>query len=209
MKIVATSDTHFPYDEKDGLIPDGDLLIHAGDLMYTGYPDEWLPNLTWLGNMRHKRKIFVPGNHDFHVQNYMGPAYQDCRKRKIQLIANKAYDLTVELPNKMLLLGLPWVTQLPGWAFNETEESLNDFVRSLPKADIVVSHSPPKGIADINDWGCRAWRLYQVMHKPEIWICGHIHEAYGEHAHNGTSFFNVAMCDRDYLQVNPAMVIGV
>ena len=37
-RIVATSDTHFPFS--GDLIPDGDILIHAGDLMYYGDPGE-------------------------------------------------------------------------------------------------------------------------------------------------------------------------
>jgi Icc-related predicted phosphoesterase len=88
-------------------------------------------------------------------------------------------------------------------------QALLKFVTVLPKADIVISHSPPRinGMDGKGNWGVEAWSLYQQIHKPEIWINGHIHECYGEHAHNGTFFYNVAMCDRKYEQVNPAMVI--
>lgn len=39
MRIVATSDTHFV--PVQGWIPDGDVFVHAGDLMQDGYPSEW------------------------------------------------------------------------------------------------------------------------------------------------------------------------
>lgn len=177
--------------------------------MYTGYPDEWLPCINSFKNLTHPLKIFVPGNHDFHPNVYTGPAFQDLRKRGVIMVGTHPDHYTYELPNGMILLGLPFVTGLPGWAFNRTEEELSSLVRSLPKADIVVSHSPPQGIGDGENWGVRAWRLYQIMHKPKIWINGHIHECYGEYAVNGTEFHNVAMCDRRYVQVNKAHVIDV
>lgn len=211
MRIVATSDTHFPF--KPEQIPDGDVFIHAGDLMYTGYYDEWYPVLDSIAALPHKIKIYVPGNHDFHPFLYKGPAYHDCRKRGIRMIGNLSeYPTTVipdGTPEGLTILGLPYVTDLPGWAFNQTEEHLSDLARRLPKADIVVSHSPPQGIMDGDNWGVRAWRLYQLYNKPSHWICGHIHECYGEHAENGTIFHNVAMCDRRYKQVNAPHIIDL
>lgn len=207
MRIVATSDTHFPFEPER--IPDGDVFIHAGDLMYTGYPDEWAPAIKPFGVLQHGTKIFVPGNHDFHIQNYTGSAVHDLSKRRVRMLGTHDAYYTTTLPNGMIVLGLPFVTNLQGWAYNRTEEQLYDLVQEMPPADIVVSHSPPKGVADINDWGVRAWRWYQMIHKPQIWICGHIHEAYGEHAHGGTLFYNVAMCDVNYKQVNAPMVIDV
>jgi predicted phosphodiesterase len=62
MRLVATSDTHFDFPPE--FVPDGDVFLHCGDLMYTGYPDEWKGRVESLAALPHKLKILVPGNHD-------------------------------------------------------------------------------------------------------------------------------------------------
>lgn len=211
MKIVATADTHFPFAKEK--IPEGDVFFHAGDLMYTGYPGEWIPRINCFGALqnRFEKMYYVPGNHDVHVEQYTGVANQDLRERGVIMLGTHPNCMTTTLPNGMIVLGLPFVTGLWGWAFNREEEGLDSYVHMLPAADIVVSHSPPRiaGMDGAGEWGVKAWTLYQKIHKPQIWINGHIHECYGEHAHNGTLFYNVAMCNRAYDQVNKPMVIEI
>ena len=78
MRIVATSDTHHVVDVST--IPDGDVFMHCGDLCRTGYPDDFECQLEWLAKLPHKTKLFTPGNHDFHLQVYPGPALQQLRE---------------------------------------------------------------------------------------------------------------------------------
>ena len=211
MKIVATSDTHFPFDDR--LIPDGDVFLHGGDLMSSGYEREWYSRVESLKNLPHKTKIYVPGNHDFHVQNYTGPANQDLRAAGVHLLGTHSHYFTHELENGMVVLGLPFVTGLESWAFNRSEDDLERLVDCLPDADIVLSHSPPSGILDKTNGGYHvgvlAWYKYLMTRSPKIWICGHIHESYGHRNVRGTDFYNVAMCNRQYEQANPAVVIEV
>ena len=63
-RIVCISDTHCA--EID--VPDGDILLHAGDLTYMGKPDELRVVMDWLSSLPHKHKIFIAGNHDFSFQ---------------------------------------------------------------------------------------------------------------------------------------------
>jgi hypothetical protein len=62
LTIVAMADTHTFHDELD--VPDGDVLIHAGDMGRIGS----LPELEWardfLATLPHPYKIVVAGNHD-------------------------------------------------------------------------------------------------------------------------------------------------
>ena len=217
MRIVATSDTHFnvPPDVATRLIPDGDILVHAGDLMYQGTPDEWPVVTEWLANMPHKHKIYVPGNHDFHTALYMGIARADLRRRcGVHMLTVETGNRLV-LPNKMQLVGLPFVTGLPGWAYNTSEDALDAFLSELQPADIVVSHAPVyRHLDKVNpkeSVGCVAYNRWWTKHSAEIkhWINGHIHESYGTEKDEGTTFYNVCMCDREYKQVNPAMVIDL
>lgn len=62
VRIVYISDTHEFHRELD--IPDGDILIHAGDFSFfcgALHADFSV----WLGELPHRVKIVVPGNHEF------------------------------------------------------------------------------------------------------------------------------------------------
>jgi Icc-related predicted phosphoesterase len=216
MRIVATSDTHYvPWGETQ--IPDGDVFIHAGDLMQDGYIDEWRSRVEWLAMLPHKVKIYVPGNHDFHMKLYPGPALQNLRNAGVMVIGlpgNSHYD-SIVLPNCMTLLGLPYVTNLPRWAFNIEEKELFSYLRPKPYHDIIVSHMPVHGILDMasngKHAGSKPYRQYfDTYPAPKVWISGHIHEGYGKILDkNGCDFYNVAMCNREYVHQNPPMVIDL
>lgn len=213
MRIVATSDTHFPFD--NSLIPDGDVLIHAGDFMYTGYESEWYPRLESFAALPHKVKILVPGNHDAHVSIYPGPTYQEMRKAGVTLLGTHWQSNKIKLENGTTVLGVPFVTNLPNWSFNRTEEEIDAYMEKHGRANVIVSHSPPRAILDRatdgtgGHWGVAAFRKYLARFQPEHWICGHVHEHYGTTEVEGCKFYNVAMCDENYKQVNPAMVIDL
>lgn len=218
MKIIATSDTHFPF----GPLEDGDVLVHSGDLMMEGTPQEWHARLESLRAQPHKHKIYVPGNHDFHTELYHGVAASEMRRAGVTLLGVKRP--TVEIQG-VRFLGLPWVTGLEGWAWNRSEEWVRDYmeaVATLAKAHVIVSHAPMYGVRDAihpeleghfqRHVGCMAynWWFYQNhVTRPQAWIHGHIHESYGMEEHEGTRFWNVAMCDRNYDQSNPAVSIEV
>jgi hypothetical protein len=215
LRLVFTADTHFEFEPD--LIPEGDYFYHAGDLMYSGYIAEWEARLRSFDRLRTGRyqkfqeMYYVPGNHDMHVYNFMGPANQDLRRVGVKMLGAHPKHTTMTLPNGMVVLGLPYVTGLYGWGFNMDEDDTIALAHMLPRADIVVSHSPPRipGMDGKGDWGVKGWNHYQQLHRPKYWINGHIHECYGEYAVNGTIFHNVSMCNRDYKQVNPALVLDV
>jgi predicted phosphohydrolase len=64
LKLVLLSDTRGRH--RDVTVPDGDLLIHAGDVTrFSKSALEIEDFCTWLGELPHRRKLIVPGNHDF------------------------------------------------------------------------------------------------------------------------------------------------
>lgn len=70
VRIVCISDTHsLQYPD----IPDGDLLIHAGDLCNDGSIAEIQAAVDWLQQLPHPHKVVVCGNHD---------SYFDVRSRR-------------------------------------------------------------------------------------------------------------------------------
>ena len=63
MKIVLISDTHGLHDKI--LLPQGDMIIHAGDVSNKGTYGEVTSFLHWFKNLPFKHKVFIAGNHDF------------------------------------------------------------------------------------------------------------------------------------------------
>lgn len=63
MKLVLISDTHGREPE----LPEGDILVHAGDLTSMGTPDQLIDALAWLQvhSLRFQHTVVIAGNHDF------------------------------------------------------------------------------------------------------------------------------------------------
>src|ERR1035441_113914 len=68
LTIVAISDTHELHREVE--VPPGDLLVHAGDFsMFSKSASAILDFNEWLGELPHRWKILVPGNHEFFLES--------------------------------------------------------------------------------------------------------------------------------------------
>lgn len=218
MRMVVTSDTHFIF--KPELVPVGDVFVHCGDLMYTGYPSEWNGVVASLAALPHKIKLLVPGNHDFHIQNYNGIARAELRRRAGVVLLDD-YNPSIEI-DEVSFSCCPFVTGLPGWAYNRTEEEVERWLELAldPPVDIMVTHSPIYGVLDavhperpkrrdhVGSLALNRW-FYNRIVKPKHWFHGHIHESYGHETVEGCEFHNVAMCDRQYNQVNEPYVLEI
>jgi predicted phosphodiesterase len=88
IRVVCLSDTH---DRIVDDVPDGDLLIHAGDLTTGGTAAEIQSQLDWLDSLPHKHKVIVAGNHD---------SWFDSSARKAQ---DRAQGSTVDLKSLIYL----------------------------------------------------------------------------------------------------------
>ena len=62
LRIVLISDTHNKHEKLE--MPEGDVLIHAGDFTNNGTEQEIKDFDSWLASLDYKHKIVVPGNHD-------------------------------------------------------------------------------------------------------------------------------------------------
>jgi 3',5'-cyclic AMP phosphodiesterase CpdA len=93
-RIVCISDTHNRYDFP---IPDGDILIHAGDFSNTGTQIEIENFLEYLKSLKQYRlKIVIAGNHDitldpdFYEKSWA--KWHGSRKQNYQKIRLLMYD---------------------------------------------------------------------------------------------------------------------
>ena len=191
MKIICISDTHNLH--KDLKIPDGDILIHAGDMTCVGGIDEIKEFNEWLGTLPHRHKIVIAGNHDLYFE--AKPSLANL------LITNAIYlnDSGIEIEG-LKIWGSPISPNYQDWAFNrERGESIRKHWEMIPEdTDILITHCPPFGILDFNDKekheGCQdLLEIIQQKIKPRLHIFGHLHDAHGQTKIGETIFVNASI----------------
>jgi predicted phosphodiesterase len=207
MRIVAISDTHLRMDAAD--VPDGDLLIHAGDLTMHGRLAEIARAGAWLRALPHRRKIVIAGNHDFAFEDAPGDA-RDALGGGLTYLEDDGVTI-----DGIRFWGSPWQPRFFDWAFNlDRGAPLAAKWGLIPDAtDVLVTHGPPAGLLDLTvsgeHVGC-ADLLHRVKAlRPRVHIFGHIHEAAGVLTNEATTFVNASICDVDYRPTGPARVIDL
>lgn len=205
MKIVCISDTHNQYQTLDNLLPDGDMIVHAGDLVSHGTVEEIQKFIDWYSKLPYKYKLFVGGNHDGALEH---------QREQIHIPSNLIYleNELVEIEG-IRIWGSPVSPPYRSFGFMWNDAQRELLYQSVPdECDIIINHSPPFGTLDLVDdvhVGCKflANRLAQV--KPKIVICGHIHEAYGTIQKDNTLYVNPSLMTRKYQPINPPIIIEI
>lgn len=79
--------------------------------------------------------------------------------------------------------GIP-VTPFGAWSYDFTEEEAEQMLTKCEGCDVLVSHSPPFGVVDVSSrgrhLGSRALLAAVERLRPELVVCGHIHESGGK-----------------------------
>jgi Icc-related predicted phosphoesterase len=204
INVTLLSDTHTK--ERNVLVNGGDLILHSGDVMNSGYDWEDLYDfLTWFSELPYKMKVFTPGNHDRYIEDKPFDAWKMIREFNDKGVICLIDDF-VEFEG-LKIYGSPWQPEFYNWAYNlprngwEIEQKWKDIPDDT---DILLTHGPAWGILDtvVNrrdfNLGCEmlAKRL-ETLH-PLIHNCGHIHTGYGYVEKNGTHFFNSSILDERY-----------
>jgi len=215
MKITILSDTHTKHRYCENDLPGGDLLIHAGDFMNSGYnPIEAMEFFEWFDEIdNYDFKVFIAGNHDRWMQD-------KTEESKGILTGYKTIDylqddwMTVgdsdpHDPNVKTakIYGSPWQPEFYNWAFNlprNGDELKSKWDMIHEDTDILITHGPAWGFLDDVEGnrnvhlGCEllAERIKQI--KPKIHICGHIHSGYGHYYDGHTHYFNASVLNERY-----------
>ena len=186
-------------------IPDGDVLIHAGDLTRHGTLDDVSELNDFLGSLPHPHKIVIAGNHDFCFEQY--------RKACEELLTNCIYlqdqDLIID---GVKYYGSPWQPWFYDWAFNlERGPEIRAKWELIPEdTDVLITHGPPHGIGDQTTRGEKTGceDLLEIVEKikPAVHIFGHIHEGYGLTTNGTTTFINASSTNQFYKLVKPPIV---
>jgi predicted phosphodiesterase len=185
--IVCISDTHTTRPD----VPDGDVLLHAGDLTSHGSFAELQAQLDWLKTLPHKYKVVIAGNHDLLLdQNFVnrfpdrifegeGTSRGDLDWSDIIYLNNTAAHLEFSSGRALTVYGSPWTEQFGTWAFQYPPIRRVWSETIPPGTDILLTHGPPKGHLDERGKSCpqllrEIWRA-----RPRLVVFGHIHSGYG------------------------------
>jgi len=187
--IVCVSDTHGRHEEV--AIPDGDVLVHAGDLTREGWLEEVAQFDSWLASLPHKHKVVVCGNHDWCFQETPGQA------RALLRHAVYLQDEAAVVAG-LRFYGSPWQPWFLDWAFNlpRGSELAAKWAMIPEDTEVLVTHGPPAGVLDLTKRGERpgcADLLDRVRAvRPRLHVFGHIHEAAGVIRDGETLFVNAS-----------------
>ncbi len=205
MKFVFISDTHALHEYV--ALPQGDVLVHAGDFSMGGTLPEVSVFLDWLEAQPHRYKVLVAGNHDFLAERE--PAvFRAMLPESIIYLENSGAEI-----GGLRLWGSPITPWFFDWAFNRHRGAdIRPYWEAIPfGTDVLITHGPPYGILDevLRDprpVGCRDLLRRIEDIQPRVHVFGHIHEGYGQLERDGTLFVNAASVDVRYKPLNPPIV---
>jgi len=197
MRIVAVADTH-TFEADLGPLPDGDIFVHAGDIVRAGTLEELEGPARWIRDLPHKHKIVVAGNHDW---CFLRDREAACAMLGPQVHYLQDSGCVIE---GIQFWGAPWQPSFGGWAFNlDRGEALAAKWKQIPgDCDVLITHGPPHGIGDRSGMsaraGCEDLLAAVALVRPLAHMFGHIHQDGGVTERDGTTFANVTTweCER-------------
>lgn len=210
VKIVALSDTHTKHRQVP--LPEGDILIHAGDMTGRGNYHEFIGIGQWFRDCkdRFKHQIIIAGNHDFGLEVNSKVIMRDHFDENVIYLQDSGIEL-----EGIKFYGCPWMPVFYNWAFMRDESELAPYYNAIPDdTEVLITHGPPLGILDQNGHKdkCGSITLYnrikELKHLKHH-IFGHIHEAYGKLKIDDVTFHNVCSLNGDYRFQNMPQVIEI
>ena len=210
MKIVIISDTHGKHKRLDKL-PDGDVIIHCGDMTTIGQSHEIQNFMGWFSHLnQYSHRICCAGNHDWLFERSHILAME-----KVPENVTYLEDSGVEIEG-IKFWGTPVQLPFNNWAFNRPEHKLVEHWKAIPdNTDVLITHCPPHTIFD--------WSIYDKIHtgspslyfevvdriRPKLHCFGHIHGGYGIKVIENTTFINASNLDEDYMCVNAPVLFEI
>lgn len=200
IRIVCISDTHnqIPSD-----VPDGDILIHAGDMTIDGSVAEIQAQIDWLSSLPHKEIIVIAGNHDTYLDPRTRPSLSAAQRdgsldwgrvhylqHKLLTLSIAPQDAVAEDSRTPLLrpqtrrLRVYGAPQIPACgpmsvhAFQYPRGS-DAWSETVPEdVDVLITHTPPKHHLELampQGLGCEHLLREVERVKPVLHVFGHVH----------------------------------
>lgn len=174
MKILAFSDLHLDAQAAERICADAataDLVIGAGDF---GVQRDGLADAMAMLAPLLPKAVLVPGNAESadELRAAAGPAIV-LHGEALERDGVHIFGLGYAVPT----------TPFGSWSCDLSEKQAEKMLAPMGRADILVVHSPPKGVADQNSAGesigSTAIRAAIERVQPRLVFCGHIHDSWG------------------------------
>lgn len=233
IRFVCISDTHNKADKILDELPQGDVLIHAGDFTEYSMSNEIVRFNEFLGKARSKFEniVVIAGNHDMSFDKLFDEGGDKCDLPRIFIGSNPNENLNSVQSKEILtncthyledeqielygikIYGSPWQPEFCDMGFNAErgKEILTIWNKIPDDTEILMTHGPPLGIGDRcfqgNRVGC-AELLVTIKErvKPKYHIFGHVHECHGVWNDGKTTFINASTCNHRSQPVNKPIV---
>ena len=184
MKILAFSDIHGSRKQAAELVEasrGADLVIGAGD--YCNMGKGLGEALGLLGGIR-APMVLVPGNAE------SAEALRGEVEEGIAVLHGGGTTI-----GGVRIFGLGYSVPPPpfgeGWSQNLEEDEAERILADCESADILISHSPPRGAADrlANGQSVGSLAVAAAIERiqPGLVLCGHIHDSWGQEGRIGTA----------------------
>jgi predicted phosphodiesterase len=212
-RIVAISDTHTLHSRMNHPLPDGDILIHAGDFCNYGNLWEVEAFSDWLFTLGEKFSniIVIAGNHDWPLQTEKPLAKKCIEDTGAIYLENDSADI-----GGLKFWGSPATRYFCNWAFNYSEEQLKVIWNSIPEdVNILITHSMPLGILDLvrsneNVGEVGLLKRIKQLKDLKVYIGGHLHLEGGNHKILGDKLYiNASICDEEYIACRKPTVFDI
>ncbi len=176
MKILAFSDLHLARARAGDIVAasrTADLVIGAGDFctMRKGLAEA----MEMIAGIE-KPLVMVPGNNESLDELRMAAPHA----------AFVLHGDPIEIDGVTLFGiggGVP-MTPFGAWSWDLTEAEAAALLGNADGADVIISHSPPKGIADRTSAGLSVGSTAVLAAaervQPKLLLCGHIHDCWGQ-----------------------------
>jgi Icc-related predicted phosphoesterase len=213
MRLVCISDTH-GHDLEKLKLPEGDILLHAGDVSDRGTIAEIAMFNSHCAKVKHlyTHGIYTcMGNHDFLAEK----AHIMCQEllSNCKMMINKS--ITIDGLNFYFSPYTPWFFN---WAFNFKEQDLeqarNHWARIPDDTNVLITHGPPRTLLDITPRGQHVGcgpLLHRTLDLQNLLlhVFGHIHCGYSHEQHRNKHYINASSCNEQYHLCNPAYVVDI
>lgn len=182
IRIVCISDTH---SLDPGNIPDGDILIHAGDITDHGTPAELQAAINLYSELPHPYKYVIAGNHDTYLDpssratlSHTDQQHGSLDWKSLTYLQNSSHKPYFPCQKRTLhIYGAPQSPlPEPHFAFTYFPDK-NPWESTIPlETDILITHTPPKHHLDLpRALGCPHLAAEVQRVKPKLHVFGHVH----------------------------------
>lgn len=175
MKIMAFSDLHLARARAAALVEasaEADLVIGAGDFCNQRHGLAQAMDLLADINVPF---VVVPGNAE------SADELRDAAHQGMAVLHGEGCEIG-GLKVFGIGYGIP-VTPFGAWSCDLTDDFAAELLKRCEVADILVSHSPPKGVADLTSAGLSvgSTAVGDAIRRlqPKLAVCGHIHDSWG------------------------------